>query len=34
MMPATLRDKTIGIEIFRYSQLATLSPVHIAPKIK
>lgn len=30
-MPVTLRDKSIGIEIFRYSQLATLSPVHIAP---
>lgn len=30
-MPAKLRDKTIGIEIFRYFQLATLSPVQIAP---
>lgn len=29
--PATLRDKSIGIEIFRYSHVATLSPVHIAP---
>lgn len=30
-MPARLRDNTIGTEIFRYSQLATLSPVHTAP---
>lgn len=30
-IPVILNDNSIGIEIFRYSQVATLSPVHIAP---
>lgn len=30
-IPARLRDKSIGMVIFRCSQLAVLSPVHTAP---
>lgn len=30
-IPVMLRDKSIGMVIFRHSQLAQLSPVQIAP---
>lgn len=30
-IPVKLSDSSMGIEIFKYSQVATLSPVQMAP---